>query len=250
MENERIRPTGRFYELLETIIAGEGNLKEADKAAGLKFGTFSRWTTQKEREVSAELLIVLARNLGKKYGFTREQVYVMAGLLEPPDEASVGGNSQANVPLVGHRTPADLTIPLTIRLVEALPPGLLAEAARYLPEVEQAIAANQWVGVTTEHFPSPASAPPNAFILKVTGHCMETCIPHGSRVLVDRARQAEPGNVVLVVRGNEATLKRLVIRADGSFVLVPDNSLFAPIELDQGDARIVGVVIDVFHGMP
>jgi len=84
MENERIRPTRHFYELLETIIAGEGNLKEADKAAGLKFGTFSRWTTQKEREVSAELLIVLARNLGEKYHFSREQVYVMAGLLEPP----------------------------------------------------------------------------------------------------------------------------------------------------------------------
>lgn len=241
-----MRPTKRFYALLERIIAGEGSLKAADKAAGLSPGTLSRWTTQTDREISPRSLIALARNLGEKYRFTREELFAMAGYLESP--ASV--NSLSSTARTGHLTPADLMVAVESALFEVLPPDVYAEVARYMPAVGQEIAASSFSEMVTEYYPAPARTPPNAFIILVTGRCMLPRIAPGARVIVDRDRVPEPGDVVVAVRENEATLKRLVRRDDGSYLLAPDNPLFAPIEMDTDDTRILGVVIDVLTGKP
>ena len=87
--------------------------------------------------------------------------------------------------------------------------------------------------------------PPRAesFVLRVRGDSMiDEQIRDGDYVVVERRSEARDGEtVVALVRGHEATLKKLQRR--GSKVrLLPANSALAPIEVPAREVRIQGVV--------
>jgi len=87
--------------------------------------------------------------------------------------------------------------------------------------------------------------PPRAdsFVLRVRGDSMiDEQIRDGDYVVVERRVEARDGEtVVALVRGHEATLKKLQRR--GSKVrLLPANAALAPIEVPAREVRIQGVV--------
>lgn len=82
-----------------------------------------------------------------------------------------------------------------------------------------------------------------SFVLRVQGESMiDEQIRDGDYVVVESRPEARDGEtVVALIRGQEATLKRLYRR--GSRVrLVPANSTMAPIEVPARDVEIRGVV--------
>jgi repressor LexA len=80
------------------------------------------------------------------------------------------------------------------------------------------------------------------FLLRVEGHSMagDHIIP-GDLVVVRPQETAEEGEIVVVLVGDEATLKRCRRKGDVVY-LVPSNPDYETIILDgtQGDARIIG----------
>ena len=63
-------------------------------------------------------------------------------------------------------------------------------------------------------------------------------------VVVRRQPRAEPGDIVVALVGDEATVKRLRIR-DGRAELHPENPAFEPIVPDPDDLRLLGKVIEI-----
>jgi repressor LexA len=82
-----------------------------------------------------------------------------------------------------------------------------------------------------------------SFVLRVRGDSMiDEQIRDGDYVVVERRSEARDGEtVVALIRGHEATLKKLQRR--GSKVrLLPANAALAPIEVPAREVRIQGVV--------
>lgn len=83
------------------------------------------------------------------------------------------------------------------------------------------------------------------FYLKAKGESMKPTIPNGSRVLIRQQPDVEDGEIaaVLLLDNNSATLKR-VKRTGGIMLLLPDNSAFEPIVVNEDNpARILGKAI-------
>lgn len=85
------------------------------------------------------------------------------------------------------------------------------------------------------------------FILNVKGDSMEgSRIYSGDQVLVKIQPEVENGEIAVVnVNGEEATLKKVKKYEDGSIWLISTNEKYAPIPLNDDNARIVGKVIRV-----
>jgi len=87
--------------------------------------------------------------------------------------------------------------------------------------------------------------PPRAesFVLRVRGDSMiDEQIRDGDYVVVERRSEARDGEtVVALIRGQEATLKKLQ-RRGAKIRLLPANAALAPIEVPARDVRIQGVV--------
>ncbi|MHB8409855.1 MAG: LexA family protein [Acidiferrobacterales bacterium] len=211
MRNERIRPTERFHEFLESVIADAGNLKLADKAAGLTDGTFSRLTTQRDREVSAGTLITMARNLGKRYNVTRRSLFEMAGYFDPEGQA----------------------------IVESLVP---------VPVLQQRIPIGDSWPVEAEHVPL-VKVNAGLVAIEVRGDCMSPRIEDGDFVIIDKERSPEVGKVIVFWWQGEWTLKRLRIR-NGRWWMVPDNPAYEPMDMDGKEVETLGVVIRVVKSEP
>lgn len=97
-------------------------------------------------------------------------------------------------------------------------------------------------GYVTAHVP-PAGE--GAFALRVRGESMTGAgILPGDIVVVRRCAAADPGDVVVALVGDEATVKRLR-RVRGRLELHPENPAFAPIVPAQGELAVLGVVIEV-----
>ncbi|MDE3224616.1 MAG: transcriptional repressor LexA [Nitrospirota bacterium] len=87
------------------------------------------------------------------------------------------------------------------------------------------------------------------FLLKVKGDSMVGAgILDGDHVLVKAQDQAEPGELVVALLDDEATVKRLARTADG-YELQPENPKYAPIPLTPGGptVRILGKVQGVLR---
>ena len=83
------------------------------------------------------------------------------------------------------------------------------------------------------------------FALRVRGESMTGAgILPGDVVVVRRQPTASPGDIVVALVGEEATVKRLR-RVRGRAELHPANPEFAPIVPAQGELAILGVVIEV-----
>jgi repressor LexA len=87
------------------------------------------------------------------------------------------------------------------------------------------------------------------FLLKVKGDSMTGAgILDGDYVLVKSQPEAQPGDIVVALLEDEATVKRLERTADG-YRLQPENPAYAPISLtaDGPAAQILGTVMGVFR---
>ena len=83
----------------------------------------------------------------------------------------------------------------------------------------------------------------NCYLLKVRGDSMiEAGIEDQDFVLIREQSTAENRDIVAVAIGDEATLKRYV-RMGSTVLLMPENPDYEPIQLQDNDARIVGVAV-------
>lgn len=103
--------------------------------------------------------------------------------------------------------------------------------------------ATEWVTI-----PNPGNCDENEiFMLVVNGDSMiGSRIYPGDRVLVKIQPEVENGEIAVVnVNGNEATLKKVKKYENGSVWLYATNPKYAPIPLNDENARIIGKVIQV-----
>lgn len=88
----------------------------------------------------------------------------------------------------------------------------------------------------------------NLFALQIHGTSMEPRICDGDVVIVRQQDDAESGQVVIALIGNEeATCKRFVRYDDGTVALLPFNQAFAPLVFPAGRAeevKIIGIVLE------
>ena len=88
------------------------------------------------------------------------------------------------------------------------------------------------------------------FALKVRGDSMINAhIVEGDLVLVRRQQSAEPGDIVVALLDNEATVKRFT-RQGEAIVLKPEHPTMAPILVRQGqkDCKNLGKVVGLVRG--
>ena len=85
------------------------------------------------------------------------------------------------------------------------------------------------------------------FALRVRGDSMTgEHILDGDLVVIQSQVSAEHGQVVAVLIGDEATVKRLDVRSRPPRLL-PSNPAYQPIELARGDTRILGKVVGLIR---
>jgi repressor LexA len=88
-------------------------------------------------------------------------------------------------------------------------------------------------------------APGELFSLRVRGDSMQDAgILDGDLVIVRRQPRAEPGEIVVALVGDEATVKRFRVKR-GRIELHPANDAYQPIVPEPGDVWILGKVIEV-----
>ncbi len=84
----------------------------------------------------------------------------------------------------------------------------------------------------------------DCFLLRVRGDSMVGAgIMPGDIVVVRRQRAASPGDIVVAVMGEDATVKRLAT-LEGTPILRPENAAYQPI---QGEFEIAGRVIGLMR---
>ncbi len=87
------------------------------------------------------------------------------------------------------------------------------------------------------------------FALEVHGESMKNAgIFHGDYVLARQQEHADPGDIIVAIVGDEATVKRYY--RDGSGVrLMPENEAFEPLVINGGDPdfRISGKVVGLMR---
>jgi repressor LexA len=86
-----------------------------------------------------------------------------------------------------------------------------------------------------------------AFLLRVKGDSMsgEGIMPR-DLVMVKPQRTANQGELVAVLLGEEATVKRINYSKDG-VKLMPSNPNYAPIPVEQEDATIIGKIVGLLR---
>lgn len=92
--------------------------------------------------------------------------------------------------------------------------------------------------------------PAATFFVRVAGDSMTGAGIHpGDILVVDRSLEPRDANVVIAVLDGELTVKR-ISRRDGRLYLVPDNSLYQPLEILEGmEFEVWGVVTSVIHSL-
>lgn len=89
------------------------------------------------------------------------------------------------------------------------------------------------------------------FALKIRGHSMEPRMMEGDVVIVRRQDDVESGDVAIVlVNGNEATVKRVKKQEDGITLIATNTSVYEPHyysnkEIEELPVRILGKVIEL-----
>lgn len=89
------------------------------------------------------------------------------------------------------------------------------------------------------------------FALKIRGHSMEPRMMEGDVVIVRRQDDVESGDVAIVlVNGNEATVKRVKKQEDGIALIATNTSVYEPHyysnkEIEELPVRILGKVVEL-----
>jgi len=88
----------------------------------------------------------------------------------------------------------------------------------------------------------------NSFVLQVKGDSMQDDhILDGDYVIVEQTQVANPGEIVVALLGDDATLKRFYREAGGKIRLQPANSQMAPVIAPASEVKIQGRVIGVLR---
>jgi repressor LexA len=136
-----------------------------------------------------------------------------------------------------------------LRVVEAPDDEMARPAAAYVPLVGR-IAAGGPILAEQEIeavFPLPRElvGDGDLFLLKVVGDSMiDAAICDGDWVVVRQQSDADNGDIVAALIGDEATVKTLK-RRDGHVWLMPHNPAYAPILGDE--ATVMGKVVSVLR---
>ena len=88
----------------------------------------------------------------------------------------------------------------------------------------------------------------NSYALRVRGHSMiDDHIQDGDIIIVEQRETAENGaSVVAMINGEQVTLKRFYVEADG-IRLQPANATMEPIYLRHEELQILGIVAGVIR---
>jgi repressor LexA len=123
-----------------------------------------------------------------------------------------------------------------------------AEPVRFVPLLGRIQAGNlAYAEEELEGYLSTRSRFPREelFALRVRGESMRDAgILPGDIVVVRKQPTADPGDIVVALVEDEATVKRLVVR-DGRIELHPENPDFEPVVPDPRDLKILGRVVEV-----
>lgn len=88
------------------------------------------------------------------------------------------------------------------------------------------------------------------YVLRVVGDSMiEDGIRDGDYVIILRRDQAENGENVVCIVGEEATIKRYYKESDNVVRLQPANPCLQPIRLPAKDVHVQGIVVGLMRKM-
>ena len=84
----------------------------------------------------------------------------------------------------------------------------------------------------------------STFLMRASGHSMvDAGINDGDILVVDRSLEAKSGDVVIAIFEGNLTVKRLVIKTDGSVILKAESPLYKNILISEyAELEIWGVV--------
>ena len=86
------------------------------------------------------------------------------------------------------------------------------------------------------------------FLLRVQGDSMTNAgILNGDYVVVHQQRTAENGSIVVAMVGDEEATTKRFYREGHHVRLQPENELYQPIIVNEGDVQIVGTVVGVLR---
>ena len=176
------------------------------------------------------------REIGARFHFTPRAAFDHLRALERKGHLRrrvTAGRSSRNLTLV-ERAPATREVPVYGRIAAGEP--LFAEQ-----NLEGTLPVGvEWLAGKGEE----------VFALKVRGDSMINAhIVEGDLVLVRRQQSAEPGDIVVALLDNEATVKRFA-RQGEAIVLKPEHPTMVPILVRQGqkDFKILGKVVGLVRG--
>ena len=89
----------------------------------------------------------------------------------------------------------------------------------------------------------------STFLMKASGESMiEAGINDGDVLVVDRSLEARSRDIVIAIFEGNLTVKRLIIKADGSAILNSENPLYKNILISEyTELEIWGVVTSAIH---
>ncbi len=139
-----------------------------------------------------------------------------------------------------------------IELIRAIPGGGTTGADKELPfygliaagKPIEALSGNERLGVPAHLL---TGRPGDHYVLRVVGESMvEEGIYDGDYVIVLRRERAEPGEMVVALVGDDATLKRFYPEGD-TVRLQPANAAMEPIRVPAKNVRVQGVVVGLMR---
>ena len=96
-----------------------------------------------------------------------------------------------------------------------------------------------------DYIPYPTKDSKSLFALRVVGLSMRDAgILDGDIIIADRDLQSRSGDIVVALDGEEATVKRLLLK-DGQVILMPENPDYSPIYPENPE--ILGKVVGNFR---
>lgn len=154
--------------------------------------------------------------------------------------------------LLGHQPPQPpVTTDALARAVAASVRELLTTDSRLrtvqlVPRVDGSIPASTSWAMGDVYAELPAAVAGRFVALTTRGDCMEPAVRDGESVVIDTEASPRVGDVIAALIQGEWTLKRLRHR-DGSWLLVPDNVNYDPIEIDPNVTRVLGVAVGIWR---
>ena len=96
-----------------------------------------------------------------------------------------------------------------------------------------------------DYIPYPTKTSDGLFALKVVGYSMKDVgILDGDIIVADKSKPCKSGDIVVGMDGDEATVKRLLIK-NGEIIYMPENPDFEPIHPEE--PMILGKVVGSFR---